>query len=227
MDPSPGLFFVMGLFGSVHCAGMCGPVAGALALSLPADCRCRLRCRAGFLVALNFGRILSYSLAGGFGGLVGSALAQNPPSPFLHEALRTLAALIVMATGLYLTGWVPQLRQIDRVGAPLWRRLEPLGRRLLPVRSRVQAILYGMIWGCLPCGLVYYAVLLTLAADHAIQGAVLMSIFGLGTLPAMLGLGSFVGWVAGLARHRGWRGAAGLLLSATGLISLILGAGFF
>lgn len=227
MEPSPGLFLFMGLFGSVHCAAMCGPIAGALALSLPKECRHNPLHLAAYLVALSLGRILSYGLAGGLGGLLGSAIAQNPLAPSLHELLRGLAALVVILTGLYLTGWFPRLKQMDRLGVPVWRRLEPLQRRLLPVHSRRQAVLYGMVWGWLPCGLVYYAVLLTLAADDPLQGALMMSLFGLGTLPAILGLGSFVGWIAGLARRPAWRATAGLLLSAVGLVGLLLGGDWF
>lgn len=227
MEPSLGLFLLMGLFGSVHCVAMCGPIAGALALSLPVDYRHNPLKLAGFLVALSLGRILSYGLAGGLGGLLGSAIAQNPLAPSLHDILRGLAALIVILTGLYLTGWFPRLRQMDRLGAPVWRRLEPLQRRLLPMRSHQQAFLYGMVWGWLPCGLVYYALLLTLAADDPLQGVLMMSLFGLGTLPAILGLGSFVGWIAGLARRPGWRAAAGLLLSLIGLVGLLVGGDRF
>ena len=217
----------MGLFGSVHCVAMCGPIAGALALRLPAEHRHNPLQLTGFLIALSLGRILSYGLAGGLGGLLGSVVAQNPVAPFLHELLHGLAALVVILTGLYLTGWFPHLKQMDRLGAPVWRRLEPLQRRLLPVRSRRQAVLYGMVWGWLPCGLVYYAVLLTLAADDPMQGALMMGLFGLGTLPAILGLGSFVGWIAGLARRPAWRAAAGLLLSVIGLVGLLFGGNWF
>ena len=227
MEPSLGLFLLMGLFGSVHCVAMCGPIAGALALSLPVECRHNPLPLAGYLIALSLGRILSYGLVGGLGGLLGSVLAQHPAAPFLHEILRGLAALVVILTGLYLTGWFPHLRQMDRLGAPIWRRLEPLQRRLLPVRSGRQAVLYGMLWGWLPCGLVYYAVLLTLAAENPLQGALMMSLFGLGTLPAILGLGSFVGWIAGLARRPAWRAAAGLLLSLIGLLGLLVGGDWF
>ncbi|MCF7977623.1 MAG: sulfite exporter TauE/SafE family protein [Chromatiaceae bacterium] len=227
MEPSLGLFLLMGLFGSVHCVAMCGPIAGALALSLPTECRRNPLHLAGFLVALSLGRILSYGLAGGLGGLLGSAIAQNPLAPSMHDILRGLAALILILTGLYLTGWFPRLKQMDRLGAPVWRRLEPLQRRLLPMRSRRQAFLYGMVWGWLPCGLVYYALLLTLAAEDPLQGMLMMSLFGLGTLPAILGLGSFVGWIAALARRPAWRAAAGLLLSLIGLVGLLVGGDWF
>lgn len=216
------LLFAIGLFGSVHCVGMCGSIAGALALSLPLACRRDPHCLIRYLVAYNLGRIMSYTVAGGIGGLIGSALSGAVLIPAVHEFFRILAAAIVIAVGLYLTGWVPQLKQLEHLGLPLWRRLEPLGRRLLPVRSLSHAFLYGTVWGWLPCGLVYYALVLTLSAEHAAQGALFMLLFGLGTLPAMAAVGSATGWLAGLARNRSWQRAAGLLLVAAGVLGLLV-----
>jgi len=225
MEPSAALIFAIGLFGSVHCAGMCGGIAGALALSLPSSCRQDLRCLIRYLAAYNLGRIASYVLAGGIGGMIGSALSGAVLVPGVHEAFRLLAAGVFIAVGLYLTGWVPQLRRMDRLGGPLWRLLEPLGRRLLPVRSLPHALLYGTVWGLLPCGLVYYALVLTLNAGSTAEGGLLMLLFGLGTLPAVATAGSAAGWLAGLARKRALQQAAGLVLVVAGALSLFFGEG--
>lgn len=222
MEPSAVLLFTIGLFGSLHCAGMCGSIAGALALSLSPKCRRSPGCLARYLTAYNLGRIASYTVAGGLGGAVGSALSGALYLPGVHELFRILAAGILIAVGLYLTGWVPQLKQMDRLGGPLWRRLEPLGRRLLPVRSLRHAFLYGTVWGWLPCGLVYYALVLTLSATSAAQGALFMLLFGLGTLPTIAGVGSAAGWLVGVARNRHWHRLAGSLLVAAGVVGLLL-----
>ena len=219
------LLFAIGFFGSAHCAGMCGGIAGALALSLPPACRQRPGCLARFLAAFNLGRIASYTVAGGIGGTIGSALSGALILPSLHEIFRILAAGILIAVGLYLTGWIPQLKQMDRLGVPLWRRLEPIGRRLLPVRNLIHAFLYGTIWGWLPCGLVYYALVLTLSAENAVQGALFMLLFGLGTVPVVGAVGSAAGWFSGLARNPSWQRAAGILLIAAGVIGLAFGSG--
>jgi hypothetical protein len=227
LEPSAALLFAIGLFGSVHCVAMCGSIAGALALSLPPACRRSPDCLARFLAAYNLGRVASYTVAGGVGGFIGSALSGAVLLPGIHEALRTLASVVVILAGLYLTGWVPQLKQMDRLGNPLWRRLEPLGRRLLPVRRLSSAFLYGTLWGWLPCGLVYYALVLTLASANAASGALFMLLFGLGTLPAVAGVGAAAGWLTALARNRYWQGTAGLLLVAAGILDLLFGEGFF
>jgi len=225
VEPSIALLFAIGLFGSVHCVGMCGSIAGALALSLPLTCRQDPRCLAGYLAAYNLGRITSYTIAGALGGLIGSALSGALVAPGVHDLFRILATGVVIAVGLYLTGWVPQLRQMDRLGGPLWRRIEPIGRKLLPVRSLPHAFLFGTLWGWLPCGLVYYALVLTLSSANSMQGALFMLLFGLGTLPAVAGIGSATGWLVGLARHPYSRRAAGLLLVAAGVLGLFWGEG--
>jgi hypothetical protein len=225
VETSAALIFAIGLFGSVHCAGMCGGIAGALALSLPSACRRDPGCLIRYLAAYNLGRIASYVLAGGIGGMIGPVLSGATLAPGIHEAFRILAAGVVIAVGLYLTGWVPQLRRMDRLGSPLWRLLEPLGRRLLPVRSLPHALLYGTVWGWLPCGLVYYALVLTLSAGSPAAGALLMLLFGLGTLPAVTAAGSAAGWLAGLARKRAPQQVAGLVLVAAGALSLLFGKG--
>jgi len=225
VEPSLTLLLAIGFFGSAHCVGMCGSIAGALALSLPPACRKDARCLARYLAAYNLGRVASYTAAGGLGGLVGSALSGAIHIPEIQGLFRILAAVVVIAVGLYLTDWVPHLRKMDRLGSPLWRRLEPLARKLLPVRTIPHALLYGIVWGWLPCGLVYYALLLTLSAANAAEGATSMLLFGLGTLPAVAGIGTAAGWLAGFARNRFWQRAAGLLLVAAGVAALLFGTG--
>lgn len=225
VEPSVPLLFAIGLFSSTHCIGMCGSIAGALALSLPADCRRNPRCLARYLAAYNLGRIASYGVAGGVGGLIGSALSSAELLPIGHEFFRVFSACVIIAAGLYLTGWVPQLKQLDRVGEPLWRHLEPLGRKFLPVQSLSHALLFGMVWGWLPCGLVYYALLLTLSAENAMQGGLYMLAFGLGTLPAVVLIGSATGWLAGIARNPTLQRVTGLVLVGIGFAGLAFGRG--
>jgi sulfite exporter TauE/SafE len=111
---------------------------------------------------------------------------------------------------------------MDRLGSPLWRRLEPLGRRLLPVQRLPQAVLFGIVWGWLPCGLVYYVLLLTLSTGSAATGALCMLSFGIGTLPAMLGVGLAAGWFSRLAANPTLRQVAGLALVVTGCVGVWL-----
>ena len=202
---------LIGLFSTVHCLGMCGGIVGALTFSLPTEVRGQPARLGTFLLAYNGGRLASYALAGAAIGLLGGGLYGALPAGG-HLFLQALAATLMVGIGLYLAGWFPRFAAIERLGIPLWRRLEPLGRRLLPVRHPGLALLYGAVWGWLPCGLVYSALLLTVTAGGPAEGALFMAAFGIGTLPATLGAGILTRQIHGLTRDRRVRQVAGLLL---------------
>ncbi|WP_419582998.1 sulfite exporter TauE/SafE family protein, partial [Thiolapillus sp.] len=97
----------------------------------------------------------------------------------------------------------------------------PLGRRLLPVRSPGQAFLLGMVWGWLPCGLVYSVLIWALSAGGMVDGALLMGAFGLGTLPNLLLMGAAAGWMGSLLRKPLARKIAGGLVILFGIMMLL------
>lgn len=212
------LAFAVGLLSALHCVGMCGGIAGALAFSLPAEVCRDWRRLALFLTAYNAGRVLTYALAGAlFGSLGGLLIAAGGG---LHDLLRWIAAVVVVGVGLYIAGWFPRFIWIERLGEPVWRRLEPLGRRLVPVTSLPRAVLYGAVWGWLPCGLVYTMLFSAPARGGAAAGALYMALFGLGTLPVMLATGLFAGRLHRYAGDAGLRGAAGAAIITLGLFTL-------
>jgi hypothetical protein len=131
----------------------------------------------------------------------------------------------MVGVGLYLAGWFPRFALIERIGVPLWRRLEPVGRRLLPVRSPVHAYVFGLVWGWLPCGLVYSALLWTTSSGGAAPGALFMLAFGAGTLPSVMTAGIVTGWIARLTRLPLVRPVVGLLLIGIALTGLALSFG--
>jgi hypothetical protein len=213
--------FIFGLFSTVHCIGMCGGIMGALALSLPAEVRSRPARLALYLGAYNLGRLGSYALAGALLGSLGQGLHNLMSPRWGYLLLQGGAALLLVSTGLYLAGWFPRLAFIEQVGQPLWRRLEPFGRRLIPVRSPLQALAYGAVWGWLPCGLVYTALLFTVVSGDGVQGAVFMLVFGLGTLPAVTGIGILAERFRRFARQPGLRRTGGVALILLGLAGLL------
>ncbi len=214
--------FVVGLFSTLHCVGMCGGIIGALTFSLPPTVRAdRLRL-AGFVAAYNAGRLASYSLAGALAGGIGDRLLAWISPAHGRLALLLLATAFMVGIGLYLAGWFPRFAAIERIGSPLWRRLEPVGQRLLPVTSPWQALLFGAIWGWLPCGLVYSVLLWAITTGSAPGGALFMLAFGLGTLPGVMTTGILTGWMTRFSRTRGLRQGIGLLLIALALASLWL-----
>lgn len=214
--------FLIGLFGTLHCVGMCGSIIGVLTLSLPREIRQRPPGLMSYLLLYSAGRLLSYTLAGALAGGLGGGLLYRISPQSGHQVLLLIATALMLAVGFYLAGWFPKLAYMERLGAPVWQRLEPLGRRLLPVKSPLQAILYGMIWGWLPCGLVYSALFIALAHGNFFTGGVFMFLFGLGTLPAVVGTGIFADQLLRWARNPKIRMYAGMILILLALWGFII-----
>src|SRR5690606_27381270 len=202
--------FILGLLGGGHCLGMCGGLMGALTLAIPPEQRGR---RLRLLLGYNLGRILSYAAAGLLLGLGGWALANSPAA----TALRVVAALLLVAMGLYLAGWWSGLTRIEALGKGLWRFIQPLTRRFMPVHGLPQALTLGALWGWLPCGLVYSTLLWAASQGDALDSALLMFAFGLGTWPVLLATGLAAERITTLLRKRGVRIAGGLLVILFGL----------
>lgn len=210
----------VGLFSSLHCLGMCGGIIGALSFSLPEEIR-RNRWRVvPYLLAYNSGRIFSYAAAGGLIGWLGMAAFTTISPRYGHVLLKWMAAAFMVAIGLYLAGWFSRFALLENLGRPLWKRLEPLGRRLLPVQSPLKALVFGIVWGWLPCGLVYAAIVYAAASGGAIDGALFMVFFGLGTLPAVLTAGILSHWIARLSKMPQVRRGAGVFIILLAVLTL-------
>ncbi len=206
--------FLLGLLSTVHCIGMCGGIIGALSLSLPTHVRAQRSHLLAYIATYNVGRIISYTLAGLIAGAVGAELVTTSGLEHGHNLLRIISVAMMVAIGLYLTGWLPQLGLVEKIGLPIWKKLEPVGRKLLPVTSLPKALLYGMIWGWLPCGLVYFVIVWALASGGASQGALTLLAFGLGTLPTLMATGFMASWLTQFARSKKTRQLIGLVIVA-------------
>ncbi len=212
--------FTLGLLSATHCVGMCGGIIGALSLSMPAPVKQQRRRQLAYVLLYNLGRTASYALAGALAGGLGAGLIASLSPNYGHVILAYFSALMLVAIGFYIAGWLPQLSRIEHLGVPLWKRIEPFGRRLLPVRRPSQALIYGVVWGWLPCGMVYTLLLWTTASGSAALGALSMLAFGLGTLPAMLASGFMAQGLVRAARNRHTRRAIGLTLSLAAVATL-------
>ena len=208
--PLLGSALILGLLGGGHCLGMCGGLMGALTLAIPPEQRGR---RMRLLLAYNLGRILSYACAGLLLGLAGWAVASSPAA----LALRVVAALLLIAMGLYLAGWWSGLTRIEALGRGLWRHIQPVASRLLPVSSMPRALLLGALWGWLPCGLVYSTLLWAASQGNAGYSAALMLAFGVGTWPVLLATGLAAERVNILLKRRSVRVAGGVLVMLFGI----------
>jgi sulfite exporter TauE/SafE len=212
--------FVVGLLGGAHCAGMCGGIVGALAFGLPEKIRNNLTNTLTYQVGYNFGRITSYVIAGGIMGGLGMLLAEVIPIYPVQQGLLLLAAVFMILLGLYLGGWWMGLARIEVLGGALWSKIEPFARRLLPVRTPSQAWILGLVWGWIPCGLVYSMLVWTVSAGSIVKGAGLMLAFGLGTLPNLFAMGMVAGSLARWSKDVRVRRVAGLLVISFGLYAL-------
>jgi uncharacterized protein len=205
--------FLVGLLGGTHCVGMCGGIVGALSMGAPG--------RWSMHLAYNAGRILSYTAAGAAVGALGAASMSLEGQMPVRLVLYLLANLMLVALGLYLLGVTRALAFTERAGQHLWRRLQPLTRRFLPARTIGQALPLGLLWGWLPCGLVYSALASSLTAGSASRGALLMLLFGLGTLPNLLLAGILFARLNEFVRRPVVRTLSGLLVLGFGLYGLL------
>ncbi len=211
--------FLIGLLGGVHCAGMCGGIVSALSLQSPLSAA-KPRSPWTIHLAYNLGRIASYTIAGAVIGAVGSlGLLLDNWLP-VQIGLYIAANLMMVALGLYLTGVTQTLAFAERAGQWLWRRVQPLTRRFLPVRGVAQAFPLGMLWGWLPCGLVYSVLTMTLLSGSAIRGAAIMLAFGLGTLPNLMLAGLLLVRFRSIVQGRALRLGSGLIVLSFGLWGL-------
>jgi uncharacterized protein len=213
-----GAALVAGLAGSGHCLGMCGGIAGALAMrgstgGTPPTFGSRLT----LALAYNVSRVASYAVAGALAGLLGRALLRAVDVAPMSIALRILAGLVMIAAaGRLLFGW-RLLDPLEAAGAGLWRRIAPGAGRGARRDGIGGAISLGLAWGWLPCGLTYSMLLLAATTASALTGALVMAAFGLGTLPAMVSATvAFERAARALATRASLRTAAGLLLLAFG-----------
>ena len=212
--------FLVGLLGGVHCVGMCGGIVGTLTMGLPREVRGLAGRMLPYQLAYNGGRMAGYAVAGALMGGLGTMIVQILPLQYAQRGLYVLAALFMILLGLYLGRWWLGLERLERLGASVWRRLEPMGRRLLPVRSPAQALGLGFVWAWIPCGLVYSVLIWSVASGSAVQGALVMLAFGLGTLPTLLGMGMLAGAAARLADQDWMRKLSGALVLGFGLYAL-------
>jgi sulfite exporter TauE/SafE len=217
--------FLLGLFSTIHCVGMCGGIIGALSLSLPVEIRNNRPRMLAFITTYNIGRILSYSIAGLVAGAIGTGVLASAGFDQGHAILRVIGVGMMIAIGLYLAGWLPQLAIVEKIGVPVWKKLEPVGRKLLPVATLPRALAYGLIWGWLPCGLVYFVLIWALTAGDATRGALTMLAFGIGTLPTLLATGFMTSWLTRFARSATARQVVGLLIIAMAIGSLFIPMG--
>ncbi len=210
---------MIGLLGSPHCLGMCGGIVGALNVG-SLDSAPSYAMRAAHYFFYNSGRITTYVLAGTLAGLAGALISQSVLGTVVPIG-RLIAGLFMIVLGFYLAGWSQVVTWLEKAGFHIWKRIEPFGRRFLPARNPLQSFGLGLVWGWLPCGLVYSALALAIVSASPGQGALIMLGFGLGTLPMLLAMGSAADFLLRLTRKPLMRQAAGACIVLFGVYTCV------
>lgn len=206
-----------GLLGSAHCLGMCAGISGLFAVHSNIA---SLRNELPFALTYNLGRVISYAILGLVVASFGSVIVKA--SPNLAGGIRLLSGVVIILVGLKVAFDLRILNAIERMGATLWSRIAPAAKSLVPVTSLPRALGLGLVWGWLPCGLVYSVLLIAATSAEPLRGAIIMIAFGLGTMPAMVMTGLGAARLSQLMRRRGTRVGLGLLIVVLGLLTIAM-----
>jgi uncharacterized protein len=210
--------FLAGLGGGVHCAAMCGPLVG-----IACGARAHGQNRAQWLwqaLAYNAGRIASYVAAGALTGAIGASGLALRGEPLTQQMLAAAMSVSLIVLAAYVAGFAPLVRGIEAAEGAAWRRIQPYSRRFLPASTPARAFGLGLVWGWLPCGMVYVALIAALTTADALHGALVMAAFGLGTLPNLLALSAWFKYVANLARGRLLRALVAAAIAGMGVLGV-------
>lgn len=207
--------FSMGLFGSPHCLGMCGGIVTAFGLSMQhvSDSK-----KNGLILTYHLGRLISYALLGLIASLVGVAIFQSIMS---NSAPRIVLGAVLVLIGLAMLG-LPLFNQLEKFGMRFWQSLAPLRKKVFPIDSFGKALVAGLLWGFLPCGLVYGALMMAIAGNNIATGAALMFVFGLGTMPMLIATQKTVGMLQSSIKNFRLRQINGVIMMLSGLAVIFI-----
>lgn len=188
MEGLLGAMFLLGAASGLHCVAMCGGIVGAFSSSSRVIFRKEELLKRQ--VAFNFGRVSSYAVAGAAAGALGTVAQYAGLVLSVQTGLYILAHAVVILVALHVAGARNLLAPFERIGQPLWRRVQPFAARFFSSPRTSHAAAAGVLWGLLPCGLVYGALATAVLAGEPLNGAAAMAAFGLGTLPWLLAAGT-------------------------------------
>lgn len=221
--------FLLGLLGGLHCAGMCGGLVTAMTYRPPMP-------RATEVIRLhavspttgpdtrplfiNAGRIMSYTMIGAVAGAAGSTAWVLENVLPVQRSLFMLSSALMLLIGFWLLGLRGPLAIAERVGQRFWKHIQPFAARRFTARQPGELMLAGAVWGFVPCGMVYMVLLAALSAGNALDGAMLMAAFGLGTLPNLLLIGAGSQWLSRLGGATGIRRVIASMIILLGLVGV-------
>lgn len=206
-----------GLLGSAHCLGMCAGISGLFAVNAEIG---TLKRQLPMAIAYNTGRVLTYALLGAVVATFGGALVEAKPT--LARPILLITGTVIILIGLQVAFNWRLLSPIEKMGALLWKQLAPIAKHFVPVNSLPRALGLGLLWGWLPCGLVYSVLLIAATSAVPLAGAATMLAFGIGTMPAMVLTGVGTAQLSAFMRRRGARLGLGLVIVALGVLTIMM-----
>lgn len=210
IDPLISMAFMTGLLGSAHCLGMCGGLVAALVMAGN-----RLRAGFGFQLLYHAGRVCTYSLLGALAGWLGSAITLTDQLRDVTRLLLVFSDLFIILVGLGSAGVLPFFRLVDLENPIPFNVLQRSVQYCLRLPPALAALPLGLLLGLLPCGLVYTMIITAAQTLTVGQGALLMTSFGFGTVPALLLFGGATQWLTQTMRR--W------MLCGAGIMVVIIG----
>ena len=172
----------------------------------------------GLILTYHVGRLISYSLLGLIASLVGVAIFQSIMS---NSAPRIVLGAVLVLIGLAMLG-LPLFNQLEKFGMRFWQSLAPLRKKVFPIDSFGKALFAGLLWGFLPCGLVYGALMMAIAGNNIATGAALMFVFGLGTMPMLIATQKTVGMLQSSIKNFRLRQINGVIMMLSGLAVIFI-----
>lgn len=204
--------FIIGFLGSLHCAGMCGPIALALPLNTENPA-------ARFLgiLAYNSGRLLTYSIVGGLFGALGETLVLAGMQQWLSISIGIIILLVILLPKSIKQKF-GQSHFMPKVVIHLKKQI---GLKLSQTKTSSLFII-GLLNGLLPCGLVYFGIAGAIASEDSMAGAWYMAAFGLGTFPMMLSI-PLLGYKIGFSVKTNLRKLTPLFIGTFALLFILRG----
>lgn len=210
---------LMGFLGSPHCMGMCGGIVAAFGISIKDSSPQK---RALLIGTYHAGRIISYMLL----GVIATLFGEHILAPFLmgNALPRIILGLAIVFAALLMLG-VPFLNHLEKVGLGLWNVLAPIRQKVLPMNSIPKALAAGLLWGLLPCGLVYGALVMAVSVSATSQinglGVLFMLAFGIGTLPMLVLSGAALSWLQAKVKAFNLRKFSGAIMLVSGFFVML------
>lgn len=209
------LVFLMGVFGALHCVSMCGGLVMACSMRFGGGVR--------FSLVYNAGRVFTYIVLGLVMGLLGRALIAAGVFGGFQRAVPVAAGAFMVAVGLEMLGLLPfWLKRVFSGAVP--RTIARAVSRAGAKNEKAAPLLFGMLNGLIPCGLLYAVGVKAASTGDPVKGALIMAALGAGNFAPML----FAGAVPGFMRRASvaFTVASAVLIIALGLKSIVMGTGF-